>query len=70
MIRIIGVSADAGMAANVGGPVHLSHRSFDIEFPALEVWLAAAGGYLQRSVQGVEVVEPTAEDTSDASQES
>ena len=58
MIRIHAVVADATMAGNVGGPVHVFPKSFDVECPALEKLLAEHNGkgYTQASVTGVEVV--------------
>lgn len=59
MIRVIIQSADAGMAANVGGSVHTSYRTIDLECPALEEFLASdMGTYAHRQVIGVEVVKP------------
>ena len=59
MIRIICVESDISAAANVGGSAaHVSYRSFEVEAPELEAWLAEAGGhgwrYIIRSVVGVE----------------
>lgn len=69
MIRIIGVSANCGMAANLGGPVHIAHRIFEVECPDLEAWLAdgaKSDKFEQRSVQGVEVIKSTEETNPDA----
>jgi hypothetical protein len=58
MIRVIVQTADAGMAANVGGSVHTSYRTIDVECPALEEFLASdMGTYAHRQVIGVEVVQ-------------
>ena len=67
MLRVIVHSADCGAAANVGGPVHVSHRTFDIEAAALEEFLRDGRGvqYLHREVIGVEIlpdVEPLGEE--------
>ena len=55
MIRVVVETCDAGMAANVGGSVHTSIRTFDIEAPELEKFLRAnMGTYGHRHVTGVE----------------
>jgi hypothetical protein len=60
MIRIVVCIADAGMAANVGGPVQTRFRTFDILCPELESLLrmgdAGATGYVQAHVSGVELL--------------
>lgn len=57
MLRIIMVEADAGMAVNVGGPVEVSYRTFDVEIPELEKALRdKTNRYRQRSVCGVELL--------------
>ena len=62
MIRIAVTVADAGMAANVGGPVQISLKTYDIECPEMESLLreGARGntGYMQAFVSGVEILEP------------
>jgi hypothetical protein len=57
VIRIVCTEVDAGAAANVGGPVHVRMKTFDVDIPELEAWLApvANNTYLDRSVAGVEV---------------
>lgn len=55
-IRIVVEDADAGMAANVGGPVNVSYRTFDIEFPALEIFLRKHIQYGHRRVIGTELL--------------
>lgn len=58
MLRIIVQTDDANMAAHVGGNVHISHRTFDVELPELEAFLRdTANNYAQRRVIGVEVPE-------------
>ena len=64
MIRIIVFEADGGMAANVGGPVLTTHRTFDVEIPELESFLSEPRKsktmlYTNRGVVGVEVIEAT-----------
>ena len=57
MIRVIVVSAYAGMAANVGGPVQTEYKTFDIEAPDLEAFVTAQMGSCdQRSIVGIEVL--------------
>lgn len=59
MIRIIVHVADAGMAANVGGPVTETFRTFDIEHAELEKLLTPSEVFRYREafVSGCEVVE-------------
>lgn len=57
-IRIIAVEHNYGAAANVGGPSHVTHKTFDVEAPELEAFLKPRPGdsYSERSVVGVEVL--------------
>jgi hypothetical protein len=58
MIRVIVQTDDADMAANVGGDVHTTLRSFDIDIPELEKFLREdIGKYAHRQVIGVEKLE-------------
>lgn len=59
-IRIIVRQADEGAAMHVGGPVNVSHRTFDLALPELEQYLRADGqpDYIRREVIGVELLEP------------
>lgn len=58
MIRVVVETCDAGMAANVGGSVHRSVRSFDIEAPEVEAFLAEEMHSLShRQVIGVEIID-------------
>ena len=61
MLRIICVQSDCAAAANVGGPVEVSHKTFDIECDAAEEWLKEVrqASYVNRSVAGVEVLPET-----------
>lgn len=60
MIRLVVRLDDASMAANVGGGVHTTFRTFNIELPALEGILMASGqkphefGYA--TIVGAEVI--------------
>lgn len=57
MIRIVVQVTDAGMAANIGGPVQTWIKTFDIEMPELERFmLDRSGKYQERSIVGVEVL--------------
>lgn len=56
MIRVIIEIADAGMAANVGGPVHTRHLTIDVDAPEVEKALQSTGAYDERRVIGVEVL--------------
>ena len=61
MIRIIVRAKDAGAAAHVGGPVDVTHATFDVEAPTLEAFLRAKDGdpYCHREIVGAEVLPPT-----------
>ena len=59
-LRIIVRQTDCGDAANVGGDVHTSFRTFDIKAPEVEAWLCQheqvkGPNYITRQVVGVEV---------------
>lgn len=57
MIRIVCHEADAEMAANVGGPVQQSYKTFEFDLPQLESWLLGVyATYKSRQVIGVEVL--------------
>lgn len=58
ILRVICVSVDAGAAANVGGPVHIDHKTFDVPAtPELVKWLEVnPRSYISRSIQGVELI--------------
>lgn len=56
-IRIIVTTTDAGAAAHVGGPVHITHKTFDIEAPELEAFMAEQKrSFEYRCITGVEVL--------------
>lgn len=58
-IRIIVTTTDAGAAAHVGGPVHVTHKTFDIEAPEVEAFMAEQmHSYQYRCIAGVEVIQP------------
>lgn len=54
MIRILCVQADHSASANVGGPVVTTGKTFDINFPEFEKWLAEKQQWIERSVVAVE----------------
>ena len=57
MIRVIVETCDAQMAANVGGSVHTTFRTFDIEAPELDRFLREnLGLQCHRQVTGVELL--------------
>jgi hypothetical protein len=58
-IRIIVREVETGAACNVGGPVNVSHKTFDIDAPQLEAYLRVAQSYTTREVVGCELLEPT-----------
>lgn len=56
-IRIIVTTTDAGAAANVGGPVHVTHKTFDVQAPEVEAFMAEEMRSFQyRCIVGVEVI--------------
>ncbi len=56
MIRIIVRTDEAGMAANVGGAVNTSFKTFEIAHIDLESFLAEdVGTYGQRQIVGCEI---------------
>lgn len=60
MIRIVVQIANAGMAANVGGPVQTSIKTFEVEAPELERFMEdRCHGYQEKHIVGVELPEPT-----------
>ena len=58
MIRIIVTTADCSAAANVGGPVNVTHKTFDVSAPEVESFLnEKLGTYVHRTVCGVEILQ-------------
>jgi len=58
MIRIVVRVDNANMAANVGGSVETTFRTFDVDIPALEAFLRAAQGrYSHANVLGIELLD-------------
>jgi hypothetical protein len=61
MIRLIVQTAEAAMAANVGGPVQVSYRTFLIELADLEAYLREPSKmnwtFTERRLVGAELVE-------------
>jgi hypothetical protein len=55
MLRIIVRIDDAGMAANVGGSVLTSFKTFDVDLPEIEKMLEV-GKYGHAQVVGVEIL--------------
>lgn len=56
MIRFIVQTDDANMAVNVGGSVHTSYRTFDVDLPELEKHLKTGGVYIERRLVGCELL--------------
>lgn len=56
MIRIIVQSCDAGMACNVGGSVLTTYKTFDVDLPEVEKFLAQKEMYVQKQISGFEVL--------------
>ena len=58
MLRLTVRTDDASMAANVGGAVLTTHRSFDVDLPALEAFLREKHHSLcHRQVVGYELLD-------------
>ena len=57
MIRIIMRNVNFAEAANVGGPVHETLKSFDVHLPDVEAWLREKGPWFWRSTIGIEILE-------------
>ena len=61
MIRLVVQSAEAGMAANVGGPVQVSYRTFLVEAADLEAYLREPAKmnwtFTERRIVGAELIE-------------
>jgi hypothetical protein len=59
-LRIIVCDVDSGYACNVGGPVAVNYRTFDIDAPEVEAFLREPSekkwSYSQRTISGVEVL--------------
>jgi len=57
-VRLIVCIDDAAMAANVGGSVHTSYRTFDVDLPDVEALLRdRANGYTEARLIGCELVD-------------
>lgn len=55
-LRIVCVETEYGRAANIGGPVAVAYKTFDLDAPPeLATWLSGAGKWLDRGIRGVEV---------------
>ncbi|HXR93738.1 MAG TPA: hypothetical protein VN750_26030 [Steroidobacteraceae bacterium] len=62
MLRIVIRTDNAAMAANVGGPIESTFKTFDVEIPAAEAFLRQPlAAYEQRQIVGVELL-PVSED--------
>jgi len=58
MLRIVVENCDAAMAANVGGTVHKTIKTFDVDLPELEAHLIKHNEYQydHSQVVGVEIL--------------
>ena len=57
-IRLICVETDCGDAANVGGPIHVRHKTFDIECPPeVRAFLTNGGKYISTFISGAELID-------------
>lgn len=57
MIRIIARDTDIGAALHIGGPVNVTHKTFDVSLPSLEAWLSDKHDHRTREVVGVEFIQ-------------
>jgi hypothetical protein len=55
MIRLIMREDDASMAANVGGGVRTTYKTFRMHLPTIEHYLREQQSYVQRYIVGVEL---------------
>lgn len=55
MIRLVVRTDDAGMAANVGGNVDTSYKTFDVDLPEVEAFLRDKGKYMHIRLVGCEL---------------
>lgn len=64
MLRIIARDDDAGMAANVGGSVLTTFKTFEVALPEIEEWLRKRQGcYSHAQILGIEIIDsPKKED--------
>jgi hypothetical protein len=61
MIRLICSETDAAQCAHVGGPVTITHKTFDVDIPELERWLREPKvnqwTYTERRFMGIELID-------------
>ncbi len=58
MLRIIIETIDYGTAANLGGPVNIIHKTFDVDLPEVEKYLRLQNDrWSHGRVTGIEIVE-------------
>jgi hypothetical protein len=65
MLRIIAEESDIGAAANVGGPVIVRHKTFDVNAPEVERYLSLKQQWATRQIIGVEYRDEAAEEPGD-----
>jgi hypothetical protein len=58
MLRIVVRESNCGAACNVGGPVDVTWKTFDVDLPELEAYLSEAVRFQTREVVGVECPSP------------
>lgn len=60
-LRVIITTSDATAAAHVGGPVNVTHKTFDIEAPEVEAFMRESmSEFCNRVLVGVEIIESDA----------
>lgn len=60
MLRVIVATTDASRAAHVGGPVQVTYKTFDIDAPEVEAFMAQAyprNQFWDRTLVGVEILD-------------
>ena len=65
MLRIIVRITDIAAAANIGGPVDITYKTFDVNLAEIETYIARKHQYSYREVVGVEVIVAREEGESD-----
>lgn len=62
MIRLIVREDNCGMAANVGGDIHTTYKTFDVQLPELEAYLREKATWAERRLVGAELLETDTDD--------
>lgn len=60
MLRIICRDTDATEVVHANGQYHVRYRTFDVELPEVEAYLARVALYGHRAIMGAEIIPPKA----------